>query len=162
MKIGVLSDTHFSDIDVGMAFIDALMVGPFHDVDMVLHAGDLVREEILDVVTRCPVYAVRGNMDGGRCNLPLRRIVTAGAARIGLIHGWGPPGGLEMRLLQEFTHDRIDALVFGHSHRPLCLRHQGVLLFNPGSAADRREAHHHTVGLLEVDDGITGQILNLD
>ncbi len=162
MKIGVISDTHFSDIETGMAFIDTLMEGPLRGVDMLLHAGDLVREEILDVVTVCPVYAVRGNMDSGRCSLPLRRIITAAGKRIGLIHGWGPPGGLEQRLLQEFAHERIDVLVYGHTHRPLCRDHQGILLFNPGSAADRRDARHHTVGLIEIDATVSAQILNLD
>jgi predicted phosphodiesterase len=64
--------------------------------------------------------------------------------------------------MNEFSDDDIDALVFGHSHRPLCHRYEGVLLFNPGSAADRREADHHTVGLLEVGSSIEGRIINID
>ncbi|PLY04933.1 MAG: hypothetical protein C0624_05060 [Desulfuromonas sp.] len=161
MKIGVISDTHFNDIGQGMAFMHDLMSGPLSGVDMLLHAGDLVRDEILAAVTTCPVYAVRGNMDASS-GLPARRVVAAGGKRIGLIHGWGPPGGLEMRLLKEFGDEPLDALVFGHSHRPLCLHHAGMLLFNPGSAADRRDERHHTVGLLDVGEHVSGRIINLD
>jgi len=162
MKIGVLSDTHFTDIGHGLAFVHELLEGPLQGIDMLLHAGDLVREEILAAVTNCPVYAVRGNMDPGGSSLPERRIVSAAGKRIGLMHGWGPPSGLEHRLLRAFEGESLDALVFGHSHAPLCRRHEGVLLFNPGSATDRRQAHHHTVGILEVGSQVTGRILRLD
>jgi len=129
---------------------------------MLLHAGDLVREEILAAVTDCPVYAVRGNMDPSGTSLPDRRIVSAAGKRIGLIHGWGPPAGMELRLLRAFEGERLDALVFGHSHAPCCRRHEGVLFFNPGSATDRRQARHHTVGVLEVGAQVTGRILEID
>jgi len=161
MRIGVISDTHFTDTAEGIAFMHALMAGPLAGVDMLLHAGDLVREEILSAVTDCPVYAVRGNMDH-HSTLPSRRVVKAGDKRIGLAHGWGPPAGLAQRLLKEFAGESLDALVFGHSHRPLCLDHGGVLLFNPGSAADRRDEPHHTVGILDVGEQISGRILQLD
>lgn len=161
MRIGVVSDTHFTDIAQGMAFMHDIMAGPLSGVDMLLHAGDLVRDEILAAVTTCPVYAVRGNMDVAS-GYPSRRIVKIGTKSIGLVHGWGPPGGLETRLLKEFSGESIDALVFGHSHRPLCLEHAGVLLFNPGSAADRRDERHHTVGILEVSEEISGRIIQLD
>lgn len=162
MNIGVVSDTHFSDASHGMAFLHDLLEGPLRGIDMLLHAGDLVNYDILAGVSQCPVYAVRGNMDAGHRNLPQRRIIKAHDKQIALIHGWGPPGGLEQRLINEFSTETIDALVFGHSHRPFCHRHEGVLLFNPGSAADRREADHHTVGLLEVGETIEGRIINLD
>ena len=161
IRIGVISDTHFSDVSRGMAFMQEMFTGPFRGIDMLLHAGDLVKDEILAAVTDCPVYAVRGNMDRHSA-LPFKRIMEAGGHRIGLIHGWGAPAGLEKRLLHEFENEQIGILVYGHSHQPMCLEHQGVLLFNPGSATDRRDAPSHTVGILELSGSIRGRIVNLD
>ena len=45
-------------------------------------------------------------------------------------------------------------VVFGHSHEPLDeLGVDDQRLFNPGSATWRRRAAHHTIGLLDLDDG---------
>ena len=162
VKIGVISDTHFDDVGRGMAFMHDLMQGPFRGIDVLLHAGDLVREEILDAVTDIPVHAVRGKLDPGSRSLSGRRILTIAGKKIALIHGWGPPHGLELRLYREFSQEALDVLVFGHTHRPLCHRHEGVLLFNPGSATDKRDASHHTVGLLEIGHEVVGRILRLD
>jgi len=161
MRIGILSDTHFDDIAKGIVFLNSLMDGPFQGVEMVLHAGDLVRDEVLDGVTGCPVYAVRGNMDV-KSDFPFKRVVSAGSFQVGLIHGWGPPLNLERRLVEEFASERLDVLVYGHSHRPVCHKVGDILIFNPGSAADRRDAPHHTVGILHVNDVIHGEIINLD
>ena len=47
-----------------------------------------------------------------------------------------------------------DVVVFGHSHVPLDERSaQGQRLFNPGSPTERRSAPHHTLGVLEAEDG---------
>jgi putative phosphoesterase len=101
-------------------------------------------------------------MDPAAPDLPLRRVVEFAGVRIGLIHGWGPPAGLVLRLRREFADLSVDCLVFGHSHVPLCQQEDGLLLFNPGSATDRRGQPHCSIGLLEVEDGaIRGRIIML-
>lgn len=162
MLIGVVSDTHFSSLAQGLPFLERLLAGPFRDVEMVLHAGDLINPNILDGFTDKPVFAVRGNLDHGHPLLPIKRIVTVGNYRIGMMHGWGAPEGLAGRVLREFSEDRCDVLVFGHSHESYCQRHGDVLLFNPGSATDRRSAPHHTVGLVELSDSSNGRIVSVD
>ncbi|MDH3999578.1 MAG: metallophosphatase family protein [Desulfuromonadales bacterium] len=162
VKIGVLSDTHLPDSGEAMAFLAALAQHCFADVDMIIHAGDVVAPEILAAFGDIPVHAVRGNMDPAVSDIPVRKIVGVKGFRIGMIHGWGTAKGLEKRLLAEFASDRIDCLVFGHSHSPICEVKDGVLLFNPGSATDRRSAPSHTVGILEIDSEIRGRIVSLD
>ncbi len=134
----------------------------FGGVDLVLHAGDIVDPLLLDCFTMSPVLAVRGNMDRPSAILPERRIIRIGPFRIGLVHGWGGPQGLESRLLREFLPETVDCLIFGHSHRPLCRSRAGVLLFNPGSPTHRRSAPFHSIGVIEVKDRIEGRILPLD
>lgn len=163
MKIGVLSDSHLSELRDAAVLADFLLRGPFSGVEAVLHAGDIVVPELVDCFLPVPCYAVRGNMDAQAAGLPERRIIGFGGKRIGLIHGWGPRGGLEQRVINAFSDKRIDCLVYGHSHQPVCHERNGLLLFNPGSPVDRRSAPTHTVGLLTIAEGrISGEIIDLD
>lgn len=162
MRIGVLSDTHLTSHANGLRLFERLAAGPFRDAEMILHAGDLIDPSILDAFPDKIVHAVRGNLDPPDPRLPFKRIVTAGAFRIGLIHGWGAPLGLGERVMREFAEEQLDVLVFGHSHQPHCQPCKGVLLFNPGSATDRRSAPNHTVGLLTLDQSVSARILSVD
>jgi putative phosphoesterase len=162
IRIGVLSDTHLANTGDAQIFLLDLVESTLAPLDMLLHAGDLVDPDLLTVFTRYPVHVVRGNMDPVTPDVPLKKTITIGGFKIGMIHGWGPPRGLEERVLAEFSSEDLDCLVFGHSHHPVCHRRDGILLFNPGSATDRRGMPSHTVGLLEISDNIRGSILPLD
>lgn len=161
-KIGVLSDTHLENLSQGGEFLEEVYQTYFHDVSMILHAGDLTNSDILMVFDPVPVYAVRGNMDPYVAGIPGKRVVEVQGVRLGLIHGWGAPEGLEERVLNEFSGQHIDVLVYGHSHEAVCHWNNGILFFNPGSPVDKRNALHCTVGLLEIDQSIRGHILNVD
>lgn len=127
---------------------------------MVLHAGDLVDTAVLGAFEGKDVRAVRGNMDRDDV-LPEKLIIEVEGARIGLIHGWGMPFGIEAKLLRQF--DRIDCLVYGHTHSAANHVRGGVLCFNPGSPTDRVFAARNSVGILEVNSGsVTGRILEIN
>jgi hypothetical protein len=158
----VLSDTHIQDLKPGMTFLQALAQRHFAGADIILHAGDVVNPDILMAFSDRTVHVVRGNMDPVVNGIPDRKIIEAGGFRIGLIHGWGAPDSLEERVLRAFRGERLDCLVFGHSHQPLCRRREGVLLFNPGSPTDRRWAPFHSVGMLELGERIEGRIIRLE
>lgn len=161
IRIGVISDTHLSG-GHGMAVLDEIRRQHWPKVDLVLHAGDLVDPDILNILAPLPVHAVRGNMDPSVPGLPYKRIIPVGEKRIGLIHGWGAPEGIEDRILAEFRGESLDCLVYGHSHFPVCHARNGILLFNPGSATSPRRAAGPSVGLIEVGQQICGRILPLD
>lgn len=161
-RIGVLSDTHLPDSAAASIFLQELAARHFADVELILHAGDIVAPGVLAALAPCPVYGVRGNMDPPTPGFPHRRVIEVDGLRIGLIHGWGSPAGLVGRIRGEFAATPLDCLVFGHSHAPMCCRENGLLLFNPGSATDRRSMSRCSVGLLEVADGrIHGRIIML-
>jgi putative phosphoesterase len=162
LRIGVLSDTHLSDSDDAQEFLLDLIETVLAPVDLILHAGDLVAPDLLSVFDAYPFHAVRGNMDLAIAGVPLKKTINVGGFTIGMIHGWGPPDGLEERAYAEFSSVTLDCLVYGHSHRPACYRHDGVLFFNPGSATDKRNMAYHSVGLLEIGDDIQGTIIRLD
>jgi putative phosphoesterase len=92
---------------------------------------------------------------------PGKRVFPAGRFRIGLVHGWGPPDGIEERLALAFRDDPVDCLVYGHTHRPANHLRNGVLFFNPGSAGGGFTARR-TVGILEITDRIAGSIIELE
>ena len=162
-RIGVLSDTHLPDSPEASAFLARIAERHFPQATVILHAGDIVAPDVLTVFAPRLVFAVRGNMDAAAPDLPHLRVVEAGGVRIGLIHGWGPPGGLVERVRREFAGTMLDCLVFGHSHMPLCERQGGLLLFNPGSATDPRQMPYASIGVLEVEEGqVSGRIIPLE
>ena len=162
IRIGVLSDTHLSGSTDAQGFLVALIEDVLAPIDMILHAGDLVAPELLNVFDGYPLHAVRGNMDRAMPGVPFKKTINVGGFTIGMIHGWGAPEGIEERILDEFSSVSLDCLVYGHSHEPACHRRDGVLFFNPGSATDRRGSAYHSVGLLEISDDIRGTIIRID
>jgi uncharacterized protein len=158
MKIGVISDTHLAGPDERLR---RLLERYFSDVDLILHAGDLVDIRVLDSFAGKDVRAVYGNMDPDpvRAVLPDRLLLEFDGHRIGMMHGWGMSLNLEQKLLNEFAN--VDCLVYGHSHKPVNRMRSGTLFFNPGSAIDKRFAAHNTIGILEIGNRIKGEIIRI-
>ena len=83
-----------------------------------------------------------------------------GFCRIGIVHILGDARSHAKVARQEFPAARV--VVFGHSHIPLNEEHGGQLLFNPGSATDRRRQPRCSIGMLYVDDegeSVRGEII---
>jgi len=158
LKIGVISDTHLTGHDARLTHI---MDNYFRDVDLILHAGDIVDISVLESFKGKEVRAVCGNMDPltVRIMLPDRLVFHVGEFRIGMMHGWGMPFNLEQKLLKELG--QVDCLVYGHSHKPANRTKGGILFFNPGSAIDKRFTTHNTVGILDIGDQIRGEIIEI-
>lgn len=159
MKIGVISDTHMtkpSDALIG------LRESVFADVSMVLHAGDLTSLDILEAFSDKKVVSVRGNMDyyDVSQNLPDKRVIEVEGYRIGLTHGWGSRNGVEDRIKEVFQN--VQAIVYGHTHKPANHINDGILFFNPGAFSGAIFAgRKRSVGLLTIDNGIKGTIINV-
>jgi len=162
MKVGVLSDTHIHTLDAGMILAQKLLNGPFADVDAIFHAGDLVLPDLDSCFYPIPWYGVRGNMDAAQDILPTQISMTLANKKVGMVHGWGAPHGLETRVVNLFSGLNLDVIIYGHSHRPVCHKVGSVLLFNPGSPTDRRSAPYHTVGILNLNTAVTGEIIRID
>jgi putative phosphoesterase len=160
MKIGVISDTHLSKPSEELI---QLGDGVFKDVSLVLHAGDLTRMEILEVFSKKETVAVCGNMDRPDVaeQLPKKEHITVGEYRIGLIHGWGSPRGIEDRIIDHF--ENVHAIVYGHTHKQANHLKNGILMFNPGAFSGTfLLGRKRSVGLLRVDNGgIRGEIVSI-
>jgi putative phosphoesterase len=158
IKIGVISDTHLKQPDKKLG---ELLQGPFKDVDLIFHAGDITEIAVLNFLAGKEVVAVCGNMDSPevRRQLPKKRLIELAGFRIGLIHGWGAPHGIEERIKEEFAE--VDCLIYGHTHTPAINRRGEILFFNPGSYAGGLFSAQKSVGLLQIDKTILGEIIYL-
>jgi len=158
VKIGVISDTHLDDFDEGIKrSIDEY----FRDVDMILHAGDMVDLRVLKIFGDKEVKAVCGNMDNHsiRQKYPEHLIFEINGFKLLLIHGWGSPWGLEEKISAKFKN--VDCVIYGHTHKPANHVKNNILFFNPGSAADRFFNSSKTIGILEIDKEIKGRIIKI-
>jgi putative phosphoesterase len=149
MQIAIVADTHMPR---GRRSIPPRCRELMLESDLILHAGDLVSEEVLREIESIgpPVEAVSGNMDSAALQrlLPDRTIVEAEGRRIAMVHDAGPSRGRLARLRRAFPD--ADAVVFGHSHLPIHEREGDFQIFNPGSPTERRRAPDHTMGLAHV------------
>jgi putative phosphoesterase len=159
--IGVISDTHVPHFHG----IPRAVWTHFADVELILHAGDLsVLSVISELETIAPVVAVQGNVESEEVilKLPMKREIVVGHCRIGIVHILGTITTHARMARLEFPKARV--IVFGHSHIPYNQEHQGQLLFNPGSANDRRRQPACSIGLLHIDDeaqSVHGEIIYL-
>jgi len=158
MKIGVISDTHLREVDSRL--ID-IYHEYFSDVEMIIHAGDLVSTQVVDFLSQKPLHVVQGNMDSLdiKERFPKKRIVEVGGFRLGLIHGWGSPFGIEGRIRSEF--DDVDVIIYGHSHRPANHIDKGILFFNPGTPTVLSFSGSNSIGILDIGETVKGNIIEL-
>jgi len=140
-------------------------LGHFSGVELIIHAGDLsVLSVISELETIAPVVAVQGNVEHEEVimKLPIKREIVVGQCKIGIVHILGDSAYYARTARQEFPDARI--VVFGHSHNPYNQDHDGQLLFNPGSATDRRRQPTCSIGMLYIDDetkNVRGEIIKL-
>lgn len=139
-RIGLISDTH------GLLRKEAL--GALHGSELILHAGDVGKPEILEVLRKiAPVVAVRGNVDTQEWarELPATAIAEAGAIRIYMLHDVK-----QLDLNPAAAGAQI--VVSGHSHQPGKTERGGVWYINPGSAGPRRFQLPVTIALLNLEE----------
>ena len=107
-----------------------------------------------ELAAYAPVHAVVGNIDrpdvaawGAHDEL---RLELEGVA-VAMLHDAGRCAGREARLRRRFPDARL--VVFGHSHDPLDVEHDGQRLLNPGSPTWKRRAPAPTIAWAEISAG---------
>jgi len=149
LRIGVLSDTHMhSSEDIPQKIIDSLFT-----VDLIIHAGDFTTIEVLNGLRKLgEMKAVQGNMDSTELKgiLPIKEVIEIENKRIGITHGSGSPWRIEQRVRKMF--ERVDIIVYGHSHQAQNKVIDNILFFNPGKATN-------SFGILTIEESIKGEII---
>ena len=108
------------------------------------------------------MVAVQGNVEHEEVmlQLPMKREIVVGHCRIGVVPILGDSYNRVRVARQEFPKARV--VVFGHSHIPWNQDVEGQLLFNPGSATDRRRQPRCSIGMLHIDaevQSVRGEII---
>jgi putative phosphoesterase len=160
LKIGVLSDTHVQNISE----LPPVMVDSLRTTDLIIHLGDYDSEDLIDDLSRLgDFHGISGNHDGPeiRSLLPEQDIIEINGKRLALVHGHGcvVPFGFKYGLLKRFRGERIDAVLYGHTHVAKNHFKSGVLFFNPGSAVGRFPSWYRSYGLLTITESICGEIV---
>jgi putative phosphoesterase len=134
-SIGVIADTH----DRWLPRVAEL----FRDVNEIWHLGDVCREPILDELRAInpKLTVVLGNNDFD-LDYPVTLDIERGGEKFHLIH-----------ILPRRIMSTSDWLLFGHTHRPRDEMHNGVHLFNPGSAGRANKGAPLSVGFLTREKG---------
>ncbi len=130
-------------------------------VGLIVHLGDVnsswVLEELAEIA---PLLAVVGNNDDDELQdgLPERIRFTVGRHTLGAVHGDGGRSAKDQ--VKQAFGGKVDLAMFGHSHIPYIGEFKGTVLFNPGSATDRRWHEHFGVGIVQVaEDQISPELI---
>ncbi len=136
--IGIISDTH------GMIHPNIFKV--FKDVDLIIHAGDIVGENILtDLGTISEILAVSGNMDIDSLSEKLNEEIDmeVDGIKINISHK------------TEIPIKGYNVVIRGHTHKPVINSFGKTLFINPGSANKEKSIPigKPSVAILQIDKG---------
>ena len=138
MKLAILSDTH--------GLLRPEVTEQLKSADAILHAGDIDKQGIAEELRKyAPLYIVRGNNDREWAQgIPHNLTITLGGMTFFIIHN-----------KKEAPADlaKVDAVVFGHSHKYVQEERGGLLWLNPGSCGPRRFHQEITMMAAEVEGG---------
>ena len=148
MKVLVFSDSHGYNMSMAYAI-------EREKPDAVLHLGDHTddADDIRRAFPALTIYHVRGNNDFDM-DVPLFAVVTVGGVRMYLTHGHRERvsmlhSGLVPARARE---EGCSFAFFGHTHRMMAEREQGVFVCNPGSISLPRDGRASCL-MLDVQNG---------
>ena len=128
MKILVLSDSHGN-------ISNMLQAAERESPRLILHLGDCWRdgERLHDRLPELSLEQVPGNCDF-RGSQPTERLLFLGDMRILMCHGhtYGVKSGMGGAIAAARAQ-RVDALLFGHTHEAFCDLLEDLWVMNPGS-----------------------------
>jgi len=149
--VGVISDTH--------GRLPQSVLTAFNGVDLIIHAGDIGKAEVLGSLDQvAPTIGVRGNMDMGSwaSHLTKQEIIIISNSTLCVLHD-------VFRLELNSDPSPYDAVISGHTHRPMVEKQNGVLYLNPGSAVQPRYGYPASVALLRIrGNSIGARLIELE
>ena len=177
-RIGLISDTHMPD---RCSALPPTLFEVLRGVDLLLHAGDVGELWLLDRLSAiAPVIAVHGNDDtaDAQRELPYQQVLAIAGRRVVLTHAhytdraqelesrkddrWGPKLDRRAAFARRAA---ASVVVFGHTHVPMRIEYDGVLLINPGAIAPPNYATRQriqTVALMFLRHDERAAVVHID
>lgn len=120
----------FSDIH-GDVYAKKILQEYVKNSDGAFFAGDGLSG--LNDFTKKPFYAVMGNCDRVGDE---EKIIEVDGVKILLTHGhlYGVKSSY-LRLIYKAKEEGVDVVIFGHTHQPIIMQEEEILLLNPGSCS---------------------------
>ncbi|MFI3238061.1 MAG: YfcE family phosphodiesterase [Lachnospiraceae bacterium] len=147
MKVLIISDTH------GKHDNFKKVIEKEKPIDMMIHCGDTEGGEyLMSTLADCHCEIILGNNDYFS-GLPRDRFFQLAGKSVWLTHGHDYYVGMNLAMIQDEAMSRgADVVMFGHSHKPVLLEDQ-IVLVNPGSLSYPRQANKKPSYLiLEIDE----------
>lgn len=162
MKIVVLSDSH---IPVNIDNIPQEIYKEIKKCDLIVHAGDIVESFVLDELGKfAEVKAVQGNMDSAdlKARLPKKDNFKVFDKNIGIIHSDNPEKDI-VKVSKKSFKEKMDLVIFGHTHVVFNKIIDGTLYFNPGTVGDNVVAPYRSFGVITIEKNkdIKAEIIKL-
>ncbi|MGL5348161.1 MAG: metallophosphoesterase family protein [Peptostreptococcaceae bacterium] len=126
MIIGIISDTH--------GLLRDEVIKQLYDCNLIIHCGDIGKLDVIERLKQIStVEFIRGNIDKTiDINIaPKNKIIEIMNKRIYIVHNINE---LDIDLKSE----RIDIVMYGHSHKSYIGIDDDIMYINPGSVGPRR------------------------
>jgi len=172
LLVGVISDTH---VPTRTSKIPETVIADLkkRKIDYLFHLGDFssieTYNELIQLFGKDKLIAVKGNMDFDKelkAVLPDKLEFEIFGHKILMLHGMGGPNMIIKRLMKklDLANSNYDLIIFGHTHRPVNEKHDGILFFNPGTTTpiDNKFTVISSYGYLKISkDKIEPEIIKL-
>lgn len=146
MRIGVVSDSH------GDLYMLDRAISLMGEIDMLIHLGDHYRDIIkVNNKYNYKIYYVPGNNDY-ISNNEGEKIIEVNKRRIFLTHGHRYNVNLGiMSLAYKAEEEKVNIVLFGHTHRYNIEFNNDIFFLNPGSVSRPRDKSA-SASILNIDD----------
>ncbi len=149
LKLLVFSDTHGRE-----KYIETAIAAHGGKADALIFLGDgiLGANEMFGKYPHIPHICVKGNCDLYAIGEVDEALIDMGGVKILCMHGhkYDVKSTL-MRAAYRAREREAQLLLFGHTHAPVELRDESLVMFNPGSLG--LGYPHRTYGVVEIVDG---------
>jgi putative phosphoesterase len=131
IQIGILSDTH--------SYIHPDIVSLFSQCDIVVHAGDIIDEKTLSLLTpKQGIVAVQGNNDAHLIQLKTTELLDLPGGTLVVNHGHMYGNRQPSHNSLREAHPNAKMIVYGHTHKQLIEQDISPWVVNPGAAGATR------------------------
>lgn len=154
MKIGVISDSH------GMLEYINTAMEHLKEVDLIIHGGDNYRDaKYIEKNYNIKVLGVAGNCDIEDIDDYIELIA---GKRIFITHGhkYGVKTNIN-RVFYAGKENNADIVIFGHTHVPLYVVEEGIVLLNPGSISLPRGGSQKSCCIITIAEDISVDFINI-
>lgn len=147
MRILVISDSHGRN-----TYLDKV-VDRVTNIDLLIHLGDFEGgENHIREVALCKVEMVSGNNDYFT-SMDREKVISIGKYKVLLTHGHRYNVNTSRERIREIgIEQKVDIVMFGHTHMPIVDKTSKPILINPGSITQpRQEGRIPSYILMEID-----------